>query len=136
VASELPLTEQSAKLNPAIAFVIALCAWIVPGLGHLLTGRRGRAAVLFIVTAGLTLVGFVMRGEVFTPRSGDTFGTLGFLADAGAGVFYFLARSLATAGPDLARATGDYGSRFFAAAGIVNLLGVLDAYRIARARRG
>jgi len=136
VASELPLTEQSAKLNPAVAWVIVLCAWIVPGLGHLLMGRRGRATIFFVATAGLTLIGFAMRGEVFTPRSGDTFGTLGLLADAGAGVFYFLARSIATAGPDLARATGDYGSRFFAAAGIVNLLGVLDAFAIARRRRG
>jgi hypothetical protein len=39
------------------------------------------------------------------------------------------------AGADISRAAGDYGTRFIAAAGIVNILGVIDAYGIARGRR-
>ena len=81
------------------------------------------------------MVGSVMRGNVFPPRSVDPFGTLGFLADAASGVFYLLARVIERAGPDVSRAAGDYGTRFIAAAGVVNLIAAFDAYEIATGRR-
>lgn len=115
--------------------VIALAAWIVPGLGHLALRRWGRAAIFFLSVGGLAITGYLLRGNVFPPRSGEPFGTLGFLADAGAGVFYFLSRFFESAGPDVSRAAGDYGTRFIAAAGVVNLLSVFDAYEIALGRR-
>jgi len=114
---------------------MALSAWIVPGLGHLLLRRWGRALGFFLAVGGLALAGYSLRGEVFSPRSNDPFGALGFLADAGSGVFYFLAHFLESAGPDLSRASGDYGTRLIAASGIVNLLAVLDVYGVARGRR-
>jgi hypothetical protein len=39
------------------------------------------------------------------------------------------------AGPDVSRAAGDYGTRFIAAAGVVNMLAVLDVIEIATGRR-
>ena len=60
---------------------------------------------------------------------------MGFLADAASGIFYSFAHFFESAGPDVSRAAGDYGTRFIAAAGIVNLLGVFDAYEIATGRR-
>jgi hypothetical protein len=127
-------TETKARRNHAAW--IALASWIVPGLGHLLLRRWGRAVVFFVAVGGLSVMGYLMRGEVFPPHSGDSFGTLGFLADAGSGVFYLFARFFEAAGPDISRAAGDYGTRFIAAAGIVNLLSVFDAYEIAVGRRG
>jgi hypothetical protein len=115
--------------------LIALAAWIVPGMGHLLLRRWGRAAFLFLAVGGLALTGFAMRGELFGRQSGDPFGALGFLADACSGALYFLPRLLHWAGPDVSRAAGDYGTRFLASAGVVNLLGMLDAFRIASGRK-
>ena len=135
MASEIPLTENNRRVNPARPIFIVLAAWIVPGLGHLLLRRWSRALIFFVAAGGLAVVGYGMRGEVFTPLSSDPFGALGFLADVCSGVFYFLPRFLEAAGPDISRATGDYGTRFIAAAGIVNLLGMLDAYAIASERR-
>jgi len=135
MASESPSIEHSQKVNAARPIFLALAAWIVPGLGHLLQRRWGRALIFFVAAGGLAVVGYAMRGEVFTPLSSDPFGALGFLADACSGVSYFLPRFLEAAGPDISRAAGDYGTRFIAAAGIVNLLGVLDAYAIASRRR-
>ena len=114
-----------------IAPFIALAAWIVPGMGHLLLGRWGRALTFFLVVSALAVSGFLAKGQVFPPHSDDPFGTLGFLADACSGVFFVLAHFFEKTGPDVSRAAGDYGTRFVAAAGIVNLLSVLDAYRIA-----
>ncbi|HKD63115.1 MAG TPA: DUF6677 family protein [Candidatus Acidoferrales bacterium] len=114
---------------------IAVASWLVPGLGHLLLRRTGRAIVFFIAVGGLAIAGSRMRGNVFPPRSADPFGTLGFWADAASGIFYLLARAFERAGPDVSRAAGDYGTRFIAAAGIVNLIAAFDAYEIAAGRR-
>jgi hypothetical protein len=119
-----------------IAALVAVAAWAVPGLGHLITRRWVRGLVFFACAGGLAVAGFLLRGNVFPPHSSDPFGSLGFLADASSGVFYYLARFFETAGPDVSRAAGDYGTRLIAAAGIVNLLGVFDAYEIAMGRRG
>jgi hypothetical protein len=80
----------------------------------------------------LAFAGLAMRGAVFSPGSEDIFDRLGFFADLGAGVFYFLAHQIQAAGPDVAHATGDYGTRLFAAAGMLNLLTVLEAFDIGR----
>ena|SRR5579864_488744 len=126
----------NAKLYPALPFLIAVTAWIVPGLGHSLLRRWPRALGFFLAASGLVIVGCELRGEIFSWHSGGTFGPLGFIADAGSGVLYFAARMLEAAGPDISRAAGDYGTRFIAGAGIVNLLGVLDAYGVASGRKG
>jgi len=119
----------------ALALLAAILAWLVPGLGHLLLGRWGRALLFFVAVGGLAVTGYLLRGNVFPPHSGDPFGTLGFLADAGAGVFYYFSRFFEAAGPDVSRAAGDYGTRFVAAAGVVNVLAVLDVIEIATGRR-
>lgn len=117
------------------ALAFALAGWMVPGLGHALLGRWGRAVGFFLAVGGLAVTGLLLSGYLFTPQSGDAFGTLGFLSEAGAGVFYFAGRFIESAGPNLARASGEIGTRFIATAGIVNLLAVLDAFEIARGRR-
>jgi hypothetical protein len=119
----------------ALALLAALAAWLVPGLGHLVLGRWGRAILFFVAVGGLVVTGYLLRGNVFPPHSGDPFGTLGFVADAGTGVFYYFSRFFEAAGPDVSRAAGDYGTRFIAAAGVVNVLAVLDVIEIATGRR-
>lgn len=119
----------------ALALLAAIMAWLVPGLGHLLLGRWGRALLFFAAVGGLVVTGYLLRGNVFAPHSGDPFGTVGFLADAGTGVFYYFSRFFESAGPDVSRAAGDYGTRFIAAAGVVNVLAVLDVIEIATGRR-
>jgi hypothetical protein len=133
-----PARSESAPVQPArrnSAAVIAAAAWIIPGLGHLLLRRRGKAAAFFVAVAGLALLGYAMRGDVFVPGSDGPFGMLGFLADIGGGIFYVLSRVIEYAGSDLSRSAGDYGTRLIAAAGIVNMLAVIDAYETAGRRR-
>ena len=126
-------TENSAassgKGNQPLAIFAAVTGWLVPGLGHLLLGKWGKAVGYFLAVATLAIIGLRMRGDVFT-SAGDAFGMLGFLADLGAGVFYFLAHTINAAGPDVSRAAGDYGTRLIATAGVLNLLCVLEAYQL------
>jgi len=129
---EEAITKEAGKGNQAMAFAAAVAGWIVPGLGHLLLRRWSKAAIYFLCVGTLACAGLAMRGGVFGASSDDLFDKLGFFADLGAGVFYFLAHQLQAAGPDVAHATGDYGTRLFAAAGMLNFLTLLEAYDIGR----
>jgi hypothetical protein len=117
------------------ATLLAVAGWIVTGLGHALQKMWGRAAVIFVSVGLLVVVGASMRGNVFTPRGSDAFDMLGYVADLGTGGFYFLARSIERTGADVSHANGDYGTRFLATAGVLNLLAALHAYEAARGRK-
>ena len=129
---EEAITKEAGKGNQALGFAAAVAGWIVPGLGHLLLRRWSKAAIYFLCVGTLACAGLAMRGGVFGASSEDLFDKLGFFADLGAGMFYFLSHQLQSAGPDVAHATGDYGTRLFAAAGMLNFLTVLEAYDIGR----
>jgi len=118
-----------------IAFVIGVAGWLVPGLGHVLMKMWGRAAACFLTVGILVILGTAMRGNVFSSSGSDAFDSLGYLADLGTGTFYFVARSLETKGPDVSHAGGDYGTRFLATAGVLNLLAALHAYEAARGHK-
>jgi uncharacterized protein DUF6677 len=117
------------------ALLLGVAGWIVPGLGHALQKMWGRAMACFLTVAVLVVIGAGMRGNLFTADGGDAFASLGFLADLGAGSFYLVARSLETHGPDVSHADGDYGTRFLAVAGVLNLLAALHAFEAARGRK-
>jgi hypothetical protein len=121
--------------NVLLGIGVALAGWAVPGLGHLILRKWSKGLAYFICVAGLAWIGLVMRGGIFVPGSTDVLDRLGFFADLGTGGIYYLAQSIQTVGPDLAHASGDYGTRLFAAAGILNLLTVLEAFDIGY-RRG
>ena len=121
--------------SETIAFVIGAAGWLVPGLGHVLMKMWGRAAACFLTVGILVILGTAMRGNVFSSSGSDAFDSLGYLADLGTGTFYFVARSLETKGPDVSHAGGDYGTRFLAAAGVLNLLAALHAYEAARGHK-
>jgi hypothetical protein len=117
------------------ALLLGVAGWILPGLGHALQKMWGRAVACFLIVAALVLIGAGLRGNLFTADGGDAFASLGYLADLGAGSFYMVARALETRGPDVSHADGDYGTRFLAVAGVLNLLAALHAYEAARGRK-
>jgi mannose/fructose/N-acetylgalactosamine-specific phosphotransferase system component IIC len=129
-------TAEHPRQRPEIvAAGIGVAGWLLPGLGHALQKMWGRAAACFLTVGLLVLLGVGMRGNIFTSDGGDAFGMLGYLADLGTGSFYFAAKSFETHGSDVAHAAGDYGTRFLAAAGVLNLLAALHAYEAARGRK-
>ncbi len=118
-----------------LAIAVGVAGWIVPGLGQALLKMWGRAVACFLTVGALAVLGAGMRGNVFNSRGNDAFDSLGYLADLGAGSFYVVARSLESDGSDVSHADGDYGTRFMAAAGVLNLLAALHAYEVARGRK-
>ena len=133
-ASAQTVAQQDSK-RETIAFFIGVAGWLVPGLGHALLKMWSRAVMCFLTVGVLVILGAGMRGNVFSSSGNDAFDTLGFLADLGTGTFYLAARSLEANGADVSHAGGDYGTRFLATAGVLNLLAALHAYEAARGRK-
>jgi len=119
--------------------VVAL-AWLIPGGGHLLLKRYGRAALLAFAITAMYLLGLMMRGHLFQPeRAPDLLTTLlhygGFIGDLCAGLLYLLTVWLGYAQPDVPGAVHDYGAKFLVTAGLLNVLAMIDAYEIAVGRK-
>jgi hypothetical protein len=130
-----PAAPPQDSRRETMAFVIGVAGWLAPGLGHAFLKMWGRAAACFLTVGLLVILGAGMRGNVFSSSGNDAFDSLGYFADLGAGTFYLVARSLETNGADVSHARGDYGTRFLATAGVLNLLAALHAYEAARGRK-
>jgi Family of unknown function (DUF6677) len=131
-----PTTSDLNAKRHAFAVLCGVAGWLLPGLGHALQKMWGRAVVFFVTVGVLVLMGAAMRGNIFDSNGSDAFASLGYLADLGTGSFYFVAKHFEPNGPDVSLARGDYGTRFLAAAGVLNLLAALHAYEAARGRKG
>ena len=133
-------TTETTALPPVTKWapVVAL-AWLIPGGGHFLLKRPGRGALLGASVAAMFLLGLMMRGALFAPQSGDLLTTViycgGFIGNLLSGILYFLTVWLGYAQPDVAGHVHDYGTKFLVAAGLLNLLGVVDAFEIATRRK-
>ncbi len=127
-----PEIREAPLRSPWLTVVLA---WLVPGLGHFLLGRKGRAAIVFGAVLISFAIGLLMRGPMFQPTgTGDILTRLiavaGFIGDIAAGVIYFFAIGLGYWPPDQPTHTADYGSKFLVAAGLMNVLAMVDAYEI------
>jgi len=131
----VPQEAHHAGVSGARAVATAIMGWIVPGCGHAILRMWGRAIAIFLSVGFLVYLGAGMRGNLFAAGGDDAFARLGYAADLGSGSFYYLARALESAGPDVSHADGDYGTRFLATAGVLNLLAALHAYEAARRRK-
>jgi hypothetical protein len=139
-----------AKPNPAETAVAApvqpwwkvvIASWLVPGGGHLLMKRNGRGAILMGTIVLMFALGLLMRGVMFQPQRADLLTTIitcgGFLGDLATGFLYILAYIFGYANSvvDVAGHVHDYGTKFLVAAGLLNILAMIDAYEIARGKK-
>lgn len=117
-------------------FVTVGLAWLVPGLGHVLLGRRVRGAIIFATVLIAFVTGIMMRGPLFQPGggAGDVLSRViqlgGFIGDLSAGLMYLITVWFGYGPPDQASHNADYGSKFIVMAGLLNLLAIVDAYEI------
>jgi len=126
-----------AQREVGLATIIRICTagWLIPGLGHLLLGRKWRGAVLFAAIMGMFLLGVAMKGVFFAPEAGAYLRTLGYFGQMCVGVALPAARFFGYAGGDPGFASSDYGTAYLVSAGMLNVLAVLDAYDIAMGRK-
>jgi len=129
---------------PGRAWLLGLAGWLVPGLGHLLQGRWGRALLLGGTVWLCFLSGLWMGGHLFS-AGGNEQGLSALLqlppmiANLGSGILYivswFFRVGFADDPAHAALATYEYGNTFLLVAGLLNYLAMLDAFDIAAGRK-
>src|SRR5437879_307287 len=115
---------------------VVLAGWIIPGAGHFLLGKNIRGALIAVSVVVMFLLGLMMRGPLFHPTTGDLLTTViyygGFLSHVASGLLYFITVGLGYDQPDVAGHVHDYGTKFLVAAGLLNVLAMVDAFEIAK----
>ena len=128
-----------------------LLAWLVPGLGHLVLGRRTQAAVFALVIGTTFVTGVALSGTVYALDRDQPLSYLSTFANLGVGPLDAWGRwatfgELRYSMPDtrvaaaehervqrrvrrrIAQPSHAYGRTFLLTAGVMNLLLMLDVY--------
>lgn len=118
---------------------LVLLAWLIPGAGHFYMKRTVRGLLLGGSVLVMFLLGIMMRGAMFEPMTGDLLTTIiyvgGFIADMMSGVLYLLTVWLGYSQPEIAGHVHDYGTKFLVAAGLMNVLAMVDVFEIISGRK-
>lgn len=114
--------------------VVAALAWFVPGLGHLVQGRRLRALLVFLAVVGLLVLGSQLADGANLSRERHFYYWGGqFIAGLPALVLEFSSGHPPITG-DIPYAEG--GLVIAAIGGLLNILAMLDVYAVAEVRAG
>lgn len=129
------MTEVAKARFPWRALALSVLAWLFPASGHLLLGRRARAAAYLVILATAFSVGLELDGNLHRIVAGQPLSILATLGAMGAGLPYFTARFGAGYSGNPEGPTFEYGTIFLLSAGLMNLLLVLDVWDIATGRK-
>jgi len=129
--------------TPPMAWAIGAAAWFVPGAGHLLNRRWGRAALMGGAVWVCFFLGMSMGGHMFNLSTAQGSSALlqvpPMIANMGSGALYIVTWLLDIGFADdlvqAARATYEYGNTFLLIAGLLNYMTMLDAFDIAAGRK-
>jgi hypothetical protein len=130
-----PVAQRIPGENTMFPALVLLAGWLVPGAGHLLLGKWVRATLLFVSILGMYLIGLGLAGKIYSPNTGDMLDILGFAGQLGMGVLYVIARAFSLGATSVINALGDYGTKFLVVAGLLNVIGAIDAHSLANGRK-
>lgn len=123
------MVEKRAPQRPL--WLVGLAAWLVPGAGHLLLARFGRAGIFFALVLFSAAFGASLEGKLFEVVAEQPLSRLGTLASMGMGAPYFVLRWVLEYEGNIRAVTYEYGGAFLLTAGLMNLLLILDSLDIA-----
>jgi hypothetical protein len=137
------LKDSESATNPAVPDEAAVpkvlgtlvAAWLVPGAGHFLLGRRGRGVCFFLLVLTAVVTGVLLTGNLYRVLPDQPLTMLATLGSMGMGAPYFFLRFYLGYQGDLTSVGYEYGTAFLLTAGLLNLLLVMDAWDIARGRK-
>ena len=139
MAAKSNSAEKQQTASPQSWLKVVAVSWLVPGAGHFMLKRSGRGGLLMGSVVLTFLFGLLMRGTMFHPQTGDVLTTViycgGFLGDLANGLLYLVTTWFGYSQPDMAGHVHDYGTKFLVAAGLLNILAMIDAYEIATGKK-
>lgn len=127
--------ERTRAADPVRLVVVCVLAWLIPGAGHLIQGRRGKGLILLMALPLMFAIGLWLDGRLFPLEMSDPLVFLGAIANRGVGLVYFIARAMDAGAGTVTAASYEYGNTFLMTAGLLNFLVILDAFDIAKGRK-
>ena len=128
-------TAERAGAEPWRLALVCALAWLIPGAGHLLQGRRQKGLVFLLALPVMFAIGLWLDGRLFPLEMSDPLVFLGAVANRGIGAPYFVARIMDAGAGTVTAASYEYGNTFLMTAGLLNFLVVLDAFDVAKGRK-
>lgn len=135
MASKVQIPAKTQTLSHGFNYSALIVGWLVPGAGHLLTGRWIRALLLFVSIVAMYGLGIAMQGRLYIPNTGDILDMLGFVGDLGNGLLYAIGRFADWGTTPVQLATADYGTKFIVVAGLLNFISAVDAHNLRIGRK-
>lgn len=139
--------DEPRRFPIALRTVALLAAWLVPGAGHLVLGKRGRAILFFLTIVSAFVLGLKLNGHLYWPTVADPpslfhydlITVLWFFAEIGSGLCYIASYALGLGTTPIPQAavspTFEYGNTFMFLAGLLNYLVIHDAFDIGAGRK-
>jgi hypothetical protein len=124
-----------AAAEPGRLALVGILAWLVPGAGHLLVGRRVKGLIFLVMLPLMFAIGLWLQGRLFPLEFSDPLVFLGAIANRGIGAPYLIARLMDAGAGTVTAAAYEYGNTFLMTAGLLNFLVILDACDVALGRK-
>ena len=130
-------TAEPARVGAEPGALVLLCAmsWLVPGAGHLWSGRVQKGVIFLCAIPLMFVIGMMLEGSIFPFQFAEPLAGLAAVAELGAGLPWIFARMMDAGSGTVTAATWEYGNTFLIVAGLLNALIVLDAFDIAMGRK-
>jgi hypothetical protein len=133
------MLQEDQQLRPrasaAMTFSACVAGALVPGLGHAVLRKWDRALVFFGCIAIMFFLGLHLDGRIFPPELDGLFSSLKCIAEAGSGLFYWIALVQGLGAGEPTAYTYDYANVFIYVAGLLNMLVIVDVFDIAMGRK-
>lgn len=124
-----------AAASTGTANALAVATWLAPGLGYFLLGKWVRGLLILICILGMFFLGLAMQGQLFGANMKNLLDLLGWIGDVCNGLPYIITRAAGGGAGNLYTVTGDYGSMFMIASGLLNILAAADVRDVALGRK-
>lgn len=115
--------------------VVCVVSWLVPGVGHLIQGRRQKGLIFLLALPAMFAIGLALSGRLFPFVFSEPLVGLAALANVGMGLPYLIASALSLGQGVVTDASYEYGNAFLIVSGLLNTLVVIDAYDIRLGRK-
>ena len=143
-----PSSSASSDVEISSWLPAILLAWLIPGGGHFLLKKHARGGLIALSVILMFTLGIMMRGATFqTPFFEMINGQQrldlltkvinagGFLGNIASGLPYLMTAWFSYDQPDVAGHVHDYGTKFLVAAGLLNILAMVDVFEIATRKK-
>lgn len=123
------------RAQPVPPVVAAALAWLMPGVGHLVLGKRQKGVIFLVAIPAMFLLGLALDGRMFPFDFSQPLAGLAAIAARGVGLPALVAGWFGWGQGVVTAASYEYGNTFVIVSGLLNMLVALDAFDVASGRK-